>query len=313
MQSRRKCGMEWSKCEHKVRGCVEARYNFAKQRTDGEKKPSLLLSFTEPKSEGPDCKSGAQSEQQVPEMASVKQEDCSQTLGLNVNIKDEVKEEEIETFVFHGPPGELKEETEEHKVLLLKGEGPDYAELKVAVETSREQHHEESKAKGSHHCPHCEKSFPFPSYLERHLRKHTGEKPYSCPVCGKCFRTSTHLTTHQGVHTGERPYSCSDCGKCFSLISNFKQHQRTHSGEKPYSCSDCGESFSQHGNMRRHQKRHSGEKPYSCSDCGKSFITTSELISHQRVHTGEKPFHCSVCGQNYFSLSNLIRHQRIHT
>jgi hypothetical protein len=35
-------------------------------------------------------------------MASVKQEDCSQTLGLNVNIKDEVKEEEIETFVYHG-------------------------------------------------------------------------------------------------------------------------------------------------------------------------------------------------------------------
>ncbi|XP_014067035.1 uncharacterized protein isoform X3 [Salmo salar] len=56
---------------------------------DGENKPSLLLFFTEPKSEGPDCNSGAQSEQQAPEMASVKQEDCSQTLGLNVNIKDE--------------------------------------------------------------------------------------------------------------------------------------------------------------------------------------------------------------------------------
>ncbi|XP_038822865.1 protein FAM186A-like [Salvelinus namaycush] len=86
-------------------------------------KPSLPLSFTAPKSEGPDCKSGAQSERQAPEMASVKQEDCSQTLGLNVNIKDEVKEEEIETFVFHGPAGELKEKTEEHKVSLLKDKG----------------------------------------------------------------------------------------------------------------------------------------------------------------------------------------------
>ncbi|XP_055721462.1 uncharacterized protein LOC129813212 isoform X2 [Salvelinus fontinalis] len=86
-------------------------------------KSSLPLSFTAPKSEGPDCKSGAQSEQQAPEMASVKQEDCSQTLGLNVNIKDEVKEEEIETFVFHGPAGELKEKTEEHKVSLLKDKG----------------------------------------------------------------------------------------------------------------------------------------------------------------------------------------------
>ncbi|XP_070984397.1 uncharacterized protein [Oncorhynchus clarkii lewisi] len=56
-------------------------------------------------------------------MASVKQEDCSQTLGLNVNIKDEVKEEEIETFVYHGPAGGFKEATEEHKVLLLKDKG----------------------------------------------------------------------------------------------------------------------------------------------------------------------------------------------
>ncbi|XP_014067033.2 myb-related transcription factor, partner of profilin isoform X1 [Salmo salar] len=86
-------------------------------------KPSLPLSFTGPKSEGPDCNSKAQSEQQAPEMASVKQEDCSQTLGLNVNIKDEVKEEEIETFVYHGPAGELKEKTEEKKVLLLKDKG----------------------------------------------------------------------------------------------------------------------------------------------------------------------------------------------
>ncbi|XP_042181119.1 rho family-interacting cell polarization regulator 1 isoform X2 [Oncorhynchus tshawytscha] len=56
-------------------------------------------------------------------MASVKQEDCSQTLGLNVNIKDEVKEEEIETFVYHGPAGEFKENREEHQVLLLKDKG----------------------------------------------------------------------------------------------------------------------------------------------------------------------------------------------
>ncbi|XP_052352394.1 uncharacterized protein LOC118368037 isoform X2 [Oncorhynchus keta] len=90
---------------------------------DGENKPCLQLSFTAPKSEGPDCNRKVQSEQQDPEMASVKQEDCSQTLGLNVNIKDEVKEEEIETFVYHGPAGEFKEETEEHQVLLLKDKG----------------------------------------------------------------------------------------------------------------------------------------------------------------------------------------------
>eukprot|EP00063_Salmo_salar_P029066 XP_014003901.1 PREDICTED: uncharacterized protein LOC106573406 [Salmo salar] len=45
---------------------------------------------------GPDCDSGAQFVLQDPEMASVKLEDCSQTLELNVIIKDEEEEEKIE-------------------------------------------------------------------------------------------------------------------------------------------------------------------------------------------------------------------------
>jgi hypothetical protein len=35
-------------------------------------------------------------------MTSVKLEDCSQTLELNVNIKDEEEEEKIRTSVSHG-------------------------------------------------------------------------------------------------------------------------------------------------------------------------------------------------------------------
>ena len=51
---------------------------------------------------GTDCDSGAQIALQDPEMASVKLEDCSQTLELNVNIKDEEVEEKIRTTVSHG-------------------------------------------------------------------------------------------------------------------------------------------------------------------------------------------------------------------
>ncbi|XP_029596946.1 uncharacterized protein LOC115179502 isoform X9 [Salmo trutta] len=58
---------------------------------------------------GPDCDSGAQFALQDPEMASVKLEDCSQTLELNVNIKDEEEEEKIGTSVSHGcqRPGKI--------------------------------------------------------------------------------------------------------------------------------------------------------------------------------------------------------------
>ncbi|KAM9397388.1 uncharacterized protein ACWYII_032668 isoform 4-T4 [Salvelinus alpinus] len=51
---------------------------------------------------GPDCDSGAQFALQDPEMASVKLEDCSQTLELNVNIKDEEEEEKNRTTASHG-------------------------------------------------------------------------------------------------------------------------------------------------------------------------------------------------------------------
>ena len=66
--------------------------------------PASLLPHLSPslQSLGPDCDSGAQFTLQDPEMASVKLEDCSQTLELNVNIKDEEEEEKIGTSVSHG-------------------------------------------------------------------------------------------------------------------------------------------------------------------------------------------------------------------
>ncbi|KAK6325752.1 hypothetical protein J4Q44_G00050940, partial [Coregonus suidteri] len=55
-----------------------------------------------PSTLGPDCDSGAQFAPQYAKMSSVKLEDCSQTLELNVNIKDEDEEEKIVKSVNHG-------------------------------------------------------------------------------------------------------------------------------------------------------------------------------------------------------------------
>ncbi|CDQ92360.1 unnamed protein product [Oncorhynchus mykiss] len=162
---------------------------------------------------GPDCDSGAQFALQDPEMASVKLEDCSQTMELNVNIKDE--EDKIGKSLSHG----------------------DRVETFL---TSREQQQEAHRAKRSHHCPHCEENFSILSKLKLHVKIHTGENLYSCTDCGKNFTTSKALTVHQRVHRGEKPYSCSDCGASFSQLGTLKRHERIHKGEKPYSCSDCG-------------------------------------------------------------------------
>ncbi|XP_029596491.1 zinc finger protein 239-like [Salmo trutta] len=209
---------------------------------------------------GPDCDSGAQFALQDPEMASVKLEDCSQTLELNVNIKDEEEEEKIGTSVSH----------------------VDHVEK---FSTSREQQQEDHRAKSSHHLPHCE-IFPFLSKLKIHLKIHTGENLNSCTDCEKSFTTSRALTVHQRVHTGVKPYFCSDCGKRFTTSQALTIHQRAHTGEKPYSCSDCGKSFSRLDKLKSHQLIHR-EKPFSCSDCGKCFKTSTEVKVHQRTHRRE--------------------------
>ncbi|XP_031677897.1 uncharacterized protein LOC116373433 isoform X2 [Oncorhynchus kisutch] len=89
--------------------------------------PSTLSAY--PQSLGSDCDSGAQFALHDPEMASVKLEDCSQTLELNVNIKDEEEEEKIGKCVNH----------------------VDHVET---FSTSREHQQEDHRAKMSHHCPH---------------------------------------------------------------------------------------------------------------------------------------------------------------
>ncbi|XP_064820967.1 zinc finger and SCAN domain-containing protein 2-like [Oncorhynchus masou masou] len=187
---------------------------------------------------GPDCDSGAQFALQDPEMTSVKLEDCSQTLELNANIKDEV-EEKIGTSVSHGVHVET-------------------------FSTSIEQHEQEDhRAKRSHHCPHCEEIFPILSKFKIHLRIHKGGNLYFCTDCGKNFTTSKAMTVHQRVHTGEKPYSCSDCG---NRRGDLKTHERIHTGEKPYSCSNCVKCFTTSGELKIHQRTHTGEKPYALTD-----------------------------------------------
>ncbi|KAJ8004697.1 hypothetical protein DPEC_G00139000, partial [Dallia pectoralis] len=160
-----------------------------------EDKPSLLLTFhTETKQESldSDCNSGAQCGLVDSEMASVELEDCSPTLGLNVNIKDDVKHNIGES--------------------ISKDDVVDVDTLFISAEQPQEDH----KEKKSYCCSRCGRSFLSRSLLKIHMNIHTGVKPYPRSDCGKSFSQVGSLKAHQHIHTGEKPYTCYDCGKDFS-------------------------------------------------------------------------------------------------
>ena len=144
-------------------------------------------------------------------------------------------------------------------------------------------------------CNICQKSFPWLSDLDRHMRSvHMREKGFFCDICHISFSQNSKLSRHvKSVHEGEKPFFCDICHNSFSRKSNLSQHLKSvHEGEKPFTCDICHSSFSQKSDLSRHLKSvHEGEKPFSCDICHSSFSAKSKLSQHVRaVHEGEKPF-----------------------
>ncbi|XP_041707356.2 zinc finger and SCAN domain-containing protein 2 isoform X2 [Coregonus clupeaformis] len=263
---------------------------------------------------GPDC---YHSDQSTPD-PKMKMEDESQTLDLNVKIKEEDVEEEVDHFMYRILTEEKKEEMWECPQPGTLGPDcnhsdqskPDPKMESVKMEDESQTLELTVKIKGEEeeetYGTECGKT----SLATRNQLTPTGEKSYHCSDCGKSFSQSSNLKQHQRTHTGEKSHSCSDCGKSFSHKGSLVYHQRIHTGEKPFNCSDCGKCFSQKGSLLYHQRIHTGEKPYSCSDCGKSFTQKGSMVQHQRTHTGEKSYSCSDCGKSFTASSTLKNHQR---
>ncbi|PIO25469.1 hypothetical protein AB205_0189010, partial [Aquarana catesbeiana] len=201
-----------------------------------------------------------------------------------INIKAEVKEEEVETDMGGDQPsmeevGMIMKSEEDEISLPINTNGCDVRNTsKRHLLLSADQNSEDGSitqdppgenpnTQNIHHRPSCPETSMDPSDQgESSHQSHT----MIANICFS-FHTADRSTDpsnpkepsvpQEGVYRGDNLFSYLVCGKCFAENKNLLRHQRIYTSKRSYSCSECGKCLTDKGKLLVHRRYHMVESP----------------------------------------------------
>jgi hypothetical protein len=197
-------------------------------------------------------------------------------------------------------------------------------------------------------CRICNKLWPTPSKLKRHLKVHEPKNnnnskvrhestkdsnpEVQCPICFLAIESQKKLNDHMMTHKTEKKIkedlmeqnsqkntTCSICGSKFNTSRRLQNHINTQHMRK---VSIIAKSVQNVSSCPEKMKTKNTQIDRVCHICKKKFDCQSKLLRHLPTHTKIRPpskrkpspkrHECQKCGKKFETPSKLLRHQVVH-
>lgn len=243
---------------------------------------------------------------------------------------------------------EIKATISQNKVILVEEDDSNdpkalnyqYDSLDDLTQQMRAAHYAKEQLK-KHKCPYCDKSFLFPSKVNRHVLavhkdlkqpKKNIKKNHYCHICGKAFVSKFKVRRHMVVHDTElktglqknwtRNYLlCQQCMRKFHTKVTYDRHtiicemlmksEIQRADDYEYTCVICSQTFKHHDEMVDHLKKMHNLEPETevqCQLCRAYSGNVTDIVRHGRYHEENATYKCSECQKFFPNGDEIISH-----
>ena len=170
-------------------------------------------------------------------------------------------------------------------------------------------------------CSKCEYTTTRFHSLEVHMYdKHQGlinREMVKCSLCPKSFPIPSLIQVHMRRHTWAKPFKCAVCNISLSLKVNVRRYIKTHNSviDKPFNCNLCILSFQSKSHLERHKLRIHDGMWHKCDICENKYFEKQKLWAHKEA-THSKPkivieLKCELCSYKTVEAHRLKLHKKV--